>query len=228
MSSLTGEKEKQEQAERKERVLRNLADDVNIMLAIKGAKATYLGLCRDCANREICRKRKPGEFVASCPSHRAGDPVSAAAFKSLDEVLAFAVEKEDQTFALYDRLRRTVKQGSTKKAFKSLAKMSFHHKKKLVGMRRAGKLAIPAANIQSLHIARYVTKDVTPHEDMGTADALLFAIKRAGAIQKLYADLSRRAEDHKIQGLFAALAQEEAELKTKLETEYDERVFAQD
>jgi rubrerythrin len=192
------------------------------------ARTGYQGLCKECANREICRKRKRGEIIMSCASHNPGPPIPARAFKTFAEVLDFAIEKEEKTANFYLELAKTVGQQSTRKALKGFAKRSLKHRKQLRKMKRAGDTAIPPANVRGLKITKYVTREVSPHADMGVREVMVLAIKTASTTQSLYADLANQAEDPKIQSLFAGLAQEEAEQKLKLETEYDEHVFAQD
>jgi rubrerythrin len=192
------------------------------------ARTGYQGLCKECANREICRKRKGGEIIMSCASHNPGPPIPAKSFKTFAEVLDFAVEKEEKTANFYLQLAKTVGQQSTRKALKGFAKRSLKHRKRLVKMKRDGDTAIPPANIQGLKIMKYITREISPHADMDVREAMVLAIKTASTTQNLYADLANQTEDPKIQGLFAALAQEEAQQKLKLETEYDEHVFAQD
>jgi rubrerythrin len=192
------------------------------------ARTEYQGLCKECANREICRKRKRGEIIMSCASHNPGPPIPARAFKTFVEVLDFAVEKEEKTANFYLELAKAVGQPSTRKALKDFAKRSLKHRKQLRKMKRGGDNAIPPANVRGLKITKYVTREVSPHADMDVREAMVLAIKTASTTQNLYADLANQAEDPKIQSLFASLAQEEAEQKLKLETEYDEHVFAQD
>ena len=192
------------------------------------ARTGYQGLCKECANREICRKRKGGEIIMSCASHKPGPPIPARAFKTFAEVLDFAVEKEEKTANFYLELAKTVGQQSTRKALKGVAKRSLKHRKQLRKMKGDGDTAVPSANIQSLKIMKYVTREVSPHADMDVREAMVLAIKIASTTQALYADLANQADDPEIQSLFASLAQEEAEQKLKLEAEYDEHIFAQD
>jgi len=192
------------------------------------ARTGYQGLCKECANREICRKRKRGEIIMSCASHNPGPPIPARSFNTFAEALDFALEKEEKTATFYLHLAKSAGQPSTRKAFKAFAKRSLKHRKQLLKMRRNGKIATSPANVQGLKIMKYVTREVSPHADMDAREALVLAIKTASTTQNLYSDLANQAEDPKVQGLFTALAQEEAEQKLKLETEYDEHVFAQD
>jgi rubrerythrin len=192
------------------------------------ARTGYQGLCKECANREICRKRKGGEIIMSCASHKPGPPIPARAFKTFADVLDFAVEKEEKTANFYLELAKTVGQQSTRKALKGFAKRSLKHRKQLRKMKGDRDTAVPSANIQSLKIMKYVTREVSPHADMDVREAMVLAIKTASTTQALYADLANHADDPEIQSLFASLAQEEAEQKLKLEAEYDEHIFAQD
>ncbi len=226
MPTTTGKKKEEEKAVNREQELKELLGSaaVDAMKAKPGMK----GLCKSCANREICRKRKPGELVTSCDSHRAGPAISASAFKNFEEVLDFAIDREEKTGHYYDEMAKSVRHPSAGKALKSLARRSLKHRKSLVKMKRDGKLTIAPKNVRSLSITRYITRGGEPHKDMDTREVLMFAINSTTITQNLYADLAAHADAQKIQTMFAALAQEEAELKLQLETEYDEHVFAQD
>jgi rubrerythrin len=227
MSTVTKDRESTKRLSDREQELRKLFGSAALELAAKNAKSAYVGLCRECSNREICRKRKAGEFVASCASHKPGPPISANAFKSFEQVLDFAMAKADTSYAFFKEMARTAGAASTRKAFKGFAKQSLVHRKRLAKMKHNGAAAISPKNVRSLQLTKYVTKGVEATREMDTREAMLLAIKTADATQMLYADLAAQAEDAKIQEIFSALAQEEAEQKLKLETEYDERVFVQ-
>jgi rubrerythrin len=226
MPTTAQEKKEEEKTVSREQELKELLGSAAVA-ALK-TKPGMKGLCASCSNREICRKRKPGELVTSCDSHRAGPPISAQAFKSFEEVLDFAMEREEKTYSYYDEMAKSMRQPSTRNALKSLARRSLKHRKRLSKMKRDGDLTIAPKNIRSLQITRYITRGAEPHKDMGTREVLMLAIRATSITQNLYADLAAHADDAKIQAVFAALAQEEAELKLQLETEYDEHVFAQD
>lgn len=191
------------------------------------SKPGLQGLCKDCANREVCRKRKDGTIILSCASHRAGPAISPKTFKTIDEVLAFALEREERLFNFFEDLAKTATQPATKKAFKDFAKRAAKHYKEVKKIQKNGKVLAAAKNVPTLRITDYVTRDVQPDENLDTREAFLVALKAVGATQKLYADLANRTEDPRVQELFAALAQAKAELKLELETEYDEHFLAQ-
>lgn len=200
----------------------------NVAMETLKARTGYKGLCKECANREICRKRKGCEVVMSCATYNPGPAIPAKTFKTFVEALDFAVTKEEETATLFLRLAKTVGQASTRKALKSFAKRSLKHRNTLLKMKRNGAALPPPANVQDLKMMKYVTRQVSPHADMDVREAMVLAIKTASTTQNLYADLAHGASDSKVQSLFVSLAQEEAEQKLRLETEYDEHVFAQD
>lgn len=226
MATTTDGKKKTRSTTDKEALLRELLGSTAVEIAVKNAQSGYVGLCKECTNREICRKRKPGEFVTSCASHRIGPPISARAFTTFEEVLEFAMANEERACAFYDGMAKRVRLASTRKAFKGLARQCLKHHRRLDRVKRNGKMALEPKNVRSLQITKYVTKAVEPREEMDTREALMLAIRNTTTVQSMYAELAQQAGEVKIQDLFAALAQEEAELKLRLETEYDEHVFA--
>jgi rubrerythrin len=148
-------------------------------------------------------------------------------FDAFDDVLAFAIEDKTRAYDLYSRFAERARQPWTRQAFDELAADKLKQRDHLERVKRAGELRVTAQNVQNLKIADYVTADVRPAEDTDTREALIFAIRVERDTLRLYTDLADHAGDTEIQSLFLALAQEQAQHLLKLETEYEDHVFAQ-
>jgi len=145
-----------------------------------------------------------------------------------NEIIAFAIDKEQEAVELYSDLANRAQSPSGKILFKELADMERGHKTKL----------------EKLDIRYFSSQDLKPPEDLKIADYLvdveltpdatyqdivLFAAKREKAAFDLYTDLARiYTTIPVIKKIFDVLAQEEAYHKLKLEREYDEVVYKED
>ncbi len=148
-------------------------------------------------------------------------------FKSVQEILDFAIKGEAEAEAFYTGLASQAGSTGMKDAFLSFAKEEAGHKAKLTAIKE-GKLdkLIPSFRIVDLKLADYLV-DVEPTPGMSYQDALIVAMKREKAAYKLYKDLSAKVEDADLKATFEALANEEAKHKMRFEVEYDEKVLAE-
>lgn len=145
-------------------------------------------------------------------------------WKNADEVLDYAIEREQEAHDFYLDLAQRV--STMKETFTSFAKEEAGHKAKLQGI-KAGKRFAPAANkILDLKIAEYVV-DVQASPQMDYQDALILAMKREKASFKLYSDLAAATTDKELKESFLALAQEEAKHKLRFEVEYDSVIITE-
>ena len=146
------------------------------------------------------------------------------AFKSVEEILQFAIGKEQEAVEFYTALASQVKNEVMARTLMDFAREERKHKEKLQAVKTGTIKLQPQAKIQDLKVADYlVDVDATP--DMDYQKALILAMKKEKAAFKLYSDLAAQAADETVQALFLGLAQEEARHKLRFEIEYDERVL---
>ena len=145
-----------------------------------------------------------------------------------NEIIAFAIDKEQEAVEMYSDLADRAQSPSGKMLFKELTDMERGHKTRL----------------EKLDMVYFSSQDLKPPEDLKIADDLvdveltpdatyqdivLFAAKREKAAFDLYTDLARiYTTIPVIKKIFDVLAQEEAYHKLKLEREYDEVVYKED
>jgi rubrerythrin len=147
------------------------------------------------------------------------------AFGSVDEILDFAIGKEEEAAQLYTRLGRQTEKSWMRQVFEEFANEERGHKAKLETVKQ-GKLLLPAAEkVMDLKIADYVM-DVEPSSDLDYQDALVLAMKEEKAAFKLYTDLAAATDDGALRATLLALAQEEAKHKLRFEIEYDEHILS--
>lgn len=146
--------------------------------------------------------------------------------KSVDEILDFAIGREQAAHDFYMDLAKKMDQRGMKGIFVQFAGEELGHKAKLEGI-KAGKRLLPSADkVMNLKIADYVV-DVDPNDEIDYQKALILAMKREKASFKLYNDLAGLVEDQDLKKTFDALAQEEAKHRLRFEIEYDDVILAE-
>jgi len=147
-------------------------------------------------------------------------------WKSVDEVLDFAIGQEEQAAQFYTDLAGRMDRPWMSKIFTDFAKEEMGHKRKLLDVKAGKKLAPVEGKILDLKIGDYLV-DVDPKPDMDYQEALIVAMKKEKKAFKMYTDLSATADDDNLKNLFAGLAQEEAKHKLRFEIEYDDFVMTE-
>jgi rubrerythrin len=147
-------------------------------------------------------------------------------FKGVDDLLDFAMSKEQEAADLYNRMAGQVDSPTTKKLFKDLEKEELMHKARLKAMKAGRELVPIAPKISDLKIADYLTQ-VQLKPGMDYQDGLIYAMQAEKAEFRLYMDLHGKTDNQNLQNLLLKLAQEEAQHKLRLELEYDEYILTE-
>lgn len=148
-------------------------------------------------------------------------------WKSVDDVLAFAIQNEENAATFYRELAEKATVASTKQAFEEFALEEEYHKAKLLEIKSSDQMAPAAEKVMDLQIADYLV-DVEPTGNLDYMQALILAIKQEQAAFKMYTDLAASAEDADLRRLLLKLAQEEAKHRLKFESEYDDFLRARE
>jgi rubrerythrin len=147
-------------------------------------------------------------------------------FESVDGVLDFAIEREQEASDFYTDLAAKAKRSDMKTLFKQFAGEEQGHKAKLQGVKQGGKLLPAEKQVLDLQMSDYLVAD-TQTEEMTYQNALILAMKREKASFKLYTDLAAKAPTDDLKNTFLNLAQEEAKHKLRFELEYDNEVMTE-
>lgn len=145
-------------------------------------------------------------------------------FKSVDEILDFAITNEENAATFYTALAGQVKHDGLRKVFETFAKEEKGHKAKLQGIKEGKTLRAAKGGVPDLKISDYLVEE-EPGPDMNYQDALILAMKQEKAAFKLYSDLAASTDDENLCTLFTGLAQEEAKHKLKFEIEYEDNIL---
>jgi len=147
-------------------------------------------------------------------------------FRSVDDILDFAIGKEQDAADLYKRMAGQADGPATKKLFLELEKEELMHKARLKAMKKGKELVRIAPNISDLKIGDYLTEAVIK-PGMSYQDGLIYGMQTEKAEFRLYMDLSAQTDDENLRNLLLTLANEEAQHKLRLELEYDEFVLTE-
>lgn len=144
-------------------------------------------------------------------------------FKSVNEILDFAIGKELASAAFYNGLAAKMDRPWMKQAFEDFAREEMGHKAKLLQIREGQALEPSREKILDLKIADYTVAG-EPSPDMNYGGALVLAMKMEKAAFRLYTDMAYSTTDPVIRQALLALAEEEARHKLRFELEYDQFV----
>ena len=144
-------------------------------------------------------------------------------FRSVNEVLDFAINEEIKAYKLYMKLSDFVESPEMAEALFDLALVEMEHKAKLEAI-KAGHITLDFEEIGNLGITEHV-KDVETDAKMNYVDMLVLGMKKEEAAHKLYTGLSKISQSQELLDMFLKLAQEEAAHKLRFELEYDLMTF---
>jgi rubrerythrin len=149
-------------------------------------------------------------------------------FRSIDEILVFAIDKEKEAVTFYTELSKKESIADLAKTFKELAQEEAKHVKLLTNISKNRKVidSYELKKVADLKISDYLAeKEYT--EGMPMQDILVLAMKREEMAVKLYTNLAMGSVDDEFIKLFKLLAQEETKHKLTFETLYDNDLAGQ-
>ena len=145
-------------------------------------------------------------------------------FESLDEVLDFAMNSEQEAVDFYTQLASQQKNEQIKNLFLEFAQEEVSHKARLQKIKNERLFDLEIENVTDLKISDYVVSR-KPSSELNYAEALVLAMKKEKAAFKLYTALAERTSNSELSRVFHALAIEESRHKLRFELEYDEYVM---
>lgn len=146
-------------------------------------------------------------------------------FKSIDEILGFAIEKEKEAVAFYTELSKKQTADALTLTFRELAQEEAKHVKLLTNISK-NKTTIKSyelKNVPNLKISDYLV-EMEYSEGMVMQDILVLAMKREEMSVKLYTQMAMGSVDEESVKLFKLLAQEESKHKLTFEKLYDDNL----
>ena len=144
---------------------------------------------------------------------------------NVEEILNFAIDREQEAHDFYIDLARKTAQPDMKQIFTHFANEELGHKKMLSSIKEGKKLLPRPGKVLDLKLAEYLVKVDPSSEDLDYQQALILAMQREKAAFRLYTDIAEATDDEEMKRTFLALAQEEAKHKLRFEVEYDENIL---
>jgi rubrerythrin len=145
-------------------------------------------------------------------------------FDSIDAILDFAIQKEQDAHEFYTELAENVERKAMKEVFLGFAKEELGHKAKLEGVKSGKKMLSSEKKVLDLKIGESLV-EVEVKPNLSYQDALILAMKAEKNAYILYTSLASATTDAIIKETFSMLAQEEAKHKLRFEMEYDDYVL---
>jgi rubrerythrin len=145
-------------------------------------------------------------------------------FESIDEILSFAIQKEQEASDFYKEWSTKARDDQITKMFINFAEEEQGHKRKLENLEQKGGIPDINRDVDNLKISDYLV-EVEPDKEIGLQDALILAMQREKKAFNLYSDLEEITDNAETKKLFKFLANEEAKHKLRFEKHYDELVL---
>ena len=147
-------------------------------------------------------------------------------FKSVNDILDFAIEKEVEAVEFYKEASEFAHAESIKESLLNFSNEEDKHRKMLTSFKE-NQTKIDSyefKKITDLKRSDYLVVDIEYEKGMNFPDILRLAMKREEMAVKLYEKLSSLAKDSNMDNLFMILVQEESKHKNILETMYDDHM----
>ena len=144
--------------------------------------------------------------------------------QSVEEILDFAIAREQQAVDFYKKLSGMAPGKQLQELMRDYAREEQRHKDKLLAVKQGGSLDNRHKRPVDLKMADYLV-DVEETPEMTYQDALIIAMKREQVAFRLYTDMAEKVEDPELRLLFESLAREEASHKNYFESEYDDKIY---
>ena len=145
-------------------------------------------------------------------------------FQSIDEILDFAINSEQEAVDFYTNLANQARREAMKVVFLQFAKEEKGHKERLTIIKENKSFEFKEKNVPELKIADYKI-EVEPNPNMRYEDALVLAMNKEKSAFKLYNDLANSTPNAELHDVFLSLAQDEAKHKLRFEIEYDDNIM---
>jgi rubrerythrin len=145
-------------------------------------------------------------------------------FDGLQQIIDFAIQKEQEAIDFYTDVAAHVQTGSISEEIRKIAAMEVQHRERLKRMDIAAVTSSPVKKAADLKIADYL---VAPEPTVGMTwqDILNIAMHRELTSMRLYTDLAELVEEPGAKRLFEHLAAEESNHKLFFESVWDDEVL---
>ncbi len=147
-------------------------------------------------------------------------------FVTLEDVIKFAVEREDTAYKLYKRAAELSTSISSRKMFEEMAAEEATHKDVFVKIDGDKVENHKLCTLPESSIAKYLA-DIPFRENLTYSEILAYALKTEENAYQLYKAAAGMADDPKLQKMLMSFADVELGHRRRLEAIYEERVLTE-
>ena len=147
-------------------------------------------------------------------------------FVTLDDVIKFAVDREDTAYKLYKRAAELSTSISSRKMFEELAQEEATHKDVFVKIDADKAEQNKLCTLPESSLAKYLA-DIPFRPDMSYSQIISSALKTEENAYQLYKAAAGMTEDPKLQKVLMSFADVELGHRRRLEEIYEERVLTE-
>lgn len=147
-------------------------------------------------------------------------------FVTLEQVIKFAVQREETAVQLYTEAAKKTTSIAARKMFEEFVVEEMGHKKVFSQMDLARAEQYKASQVRDMGISKYLV-DIELKPDMTYPEILQFAIKTEEHAYQLYKAAAEGTDDPQLKKTLAVFADVELGHKKRIEAIYDERVLTE-
>lgn len=148
------------------------------------------------------------------------------AFTTLEEVIRFAVQREETAYKLYKNAAEKSSSIAARKMFEEMAAEEAGHKEVFSRIDIAEAMQQASARVPDMKLAEYMV-DTPLKPDMNYDEILRFALKTEESAYRLYSAAAEMTDDPKLKKTLQVFADVELGHKKRLEGIYDEKVLTE-
>ncbi|NLI32422.1 MAG: ferritin family protein [Deltaproteobacteria bacterium] len=153
--------------------------------------------------------------------------MSTVSCSSMDDVVNFAIEKEEKAMEFYQSCAERARNPGIKKFFQEMVEEERRHRDLLKNLDPVSLGSLTLDRIEDLRISDYLV-DVTFTDEITYQEALTLAMKKEEKAHAFYSAWQGKCMHEKTAKVFEMLAQEEMKHKRRIETMYDEEILTWD
>jgi rubrerythrin len=147
-------------------------------------------------------------------------------FITFEEIIRFAVEREETAYRLYKRAAELSTHIASKKMFEEMAHEEAGHKEVFSKIDLESAQEHRSIRIPDMKISQYLV-DVPFRKDMTYQEILTFAMKAEETAYKLYDAAAEATEDPRLKNVLKVFADVERGHKAKIEQLYEDHVLTE-
>jgi rubrerythrin len=147
-------------------------------------------------------------------------------FTTLEDIISFAVQREETAYQLYKNAAEMSTSIASRKMFEEMAAEEAGHKQVFSRIDVAKLHQQASSKIPDMHLSEYLA-DIPLSPNMSYDEILRNAIKTEESAWRLYAAAAEMTDDPKLKQTLLVFADVEKGHKKRLEDLYDERVLTE-